>query len=114
MPWTGQPGHGFTTGRPWIRFGDDAGTRNVAAQAADSGSVLATYRRLIALRHGRASLRRGSIRRLDLGGDDVLAYVRESEGEATLVVANFAQDGTTVELGGAGAGPAGRAAPASA
>ena len=36
MPWTGEPGHGFTTGRPWIRFGDDADTRNVAAQAARS------------------------------------------------------------------------------
>ena len=24
MPWTGVPGHGFTTGRPWIPFGDDA------------------------------------------------------------------------------------------
>ena len=105
MPWTGQPGHGFTTGRPWIRFGDDAGTRNVAAQTADAGSVLATYQRLIALRQGRSSLRRGSLRRLDIGGNDVLAYVRGSEGEATLVVANFAREETTVDLGPAGAGP---------
>ena len=31
------PGHGFTTGRPWLRFGDDADQRNVAAQEAETG-----------------------------------------------------------------------------
>src|SRR5688572_6427104 len=105
MPWTGEPGHGFTAGRPWIRFGDDADTRNVAAQAPDPPSVLATYRRLIALRQGRASLRRGALRRLDIGGDDILAYIREADGEATLVVANFGQEGATVDLAPAGPGP---------
>jgi len=105
MPWTGEPGHGFTTGRPWIRFNDDADTRNVAAQSADPDSVLATYRQLIGMRQGRASLRRGALRRLDIGGKDVLAYVRESDGEATLVVANFAQEETTVDLAPVGDGP---------
>jgi alpha-glucosidase len=104
MPWTGDPGHGFTSGKPWIRFGDDADTRSVAAQAADPGSVLATYRRLIALRHARPSLRHGSLRRLDLGGDDVLSYLREADGETTLVVANFGQEGMTVDLAPAGDG----------
>src|SRR3990170_1589876 len=84
MPWTAEAGHGFTTGRPWIRFGDDADTRNVEAQAAAPDSVLATYRRLIALRQGRASLRRGSLHRLELAGDDILGYVREVDGDATL------------------------------
>jgi len=105
MPWTAEPGHGFSTGRPWIRFNDDADARNVAAQAAEPDSVLAAYRRLIALRQGRASLRRGALRRLDIGGEDVLAYLRESDGEATLVVANFGQAGTSVALDGAGDGP---------
>ena len=77
----------------------------MAAQSADPDSVLATYRRLIAMRQGRASLRRGALRRLDIGGDDILAYVRESDGEATLVVANFAPHGSTVDLGPAGDGP---------
>jgi len=45
------------------------------------------------------------LRRLDLPGDDVLAYVREADGEVTLVVADFSERGTTVELAGAGAGP---------
>jgi len=106
MPWTGGPGHGFTTsGQPWIRFGDDADRRSVAAQATDPRSVMATYRRLIVLRHHRPSLRRGSLRRRDLGGVDVLSYDREADGETTLVVANFAQAGTAVDLQPAGDGP---------
>ncbi len=52
MPWAAGPGAGFTTGQPWLRFGLDADTRNVAAQAADPSSVLSLYRRLIALRAG--------------------------------------------------------------
>ena len=32
MPWTAEAGHGFTTGRPWLRFGDDAADRNVATR----------------------------------------------------------------------------------
>lgn len=105
MPWNGEPGHGFTTGRPWIRFGDDADTRDVAAQRTDPGSVLAAYKRLIGLRHSRPSLRRGTLRRLDVGGPDVLAYLREADGEQTLVVADFGAAGTTVDLGPAGDGP---------
>ena len=37
MPWTAEPGAGFTSGRPWLRFGPDVATRNVATEAADPG-----------------------------------------------------------------------------
>ena len=56
------PGAGFTTGRPWLRFGPDADTRNVAAQAADPSSVLSLYRRLIALRATSQALQVGTLR----------------------------------------------------
>ena len=48
-------------------FGDDADQRNVAAQEADQGSVLTTYRRLIALRRGSAALRSGALHLASLG-----------------------------------------------
>jgi len=92
MPWSGGPGLGFTTGRPWLRFGDDADTRNVATQAADPGSVLSTYRRLIALRRTREALRSGTLRLVDTGTPDVLAWYREAPGERLLVVVNFADE----------------------
>ena len=62
MPWTAGPGAGFTTGQPWLRFGLDADTRNVAAQAADPSSVLSLYRRLIALRATSQALQVGTLR----------------------------------------------------
>jgi hypothetical protein len=45
------------------------------------------------------------LRRLDLPGDDVLSYVRVADGEVTLVVADFSEQGTSVDLAGAGPGP---------
>jgi alpha-glucosidase len=89
MPWTGEPGHGFTNGRPWLRLGDDADTRNVAAQETDPGSVLATYRRLIDHRRHSEALRSGTLRVVENGTSDVLAWSREAAGERILVVVNF-------------------------
>ena len=90
MAWTGGPGHGFTTGRPWLRFGDDAATRNVETEDADPGSVLSTYRRLIAMRRSSTALRSGHLRVIDSDDTDVLAWSREAPDERVLVVVNFA------------------------
>jgi alpha-glucosidase len=103
MPWTAEPGHGFTTGRPWLRFGDDADTRNVAAQDADPGSVLATYRRLIDLRRHSEALRSGALRVVETGITNVLAWSRELTGERILVVVNFADAPRETRVEGEGA-----------
>jgi alpha-glucosidase len=51
VPWTADaPGHGFTTGEPWLPFGPGSAERSAQAQAGDPGSVLETYRRLLAHR----------------------------------------------------------------
>ena len=76
MPWTDGPGAGFTSGRPWLRFGSDVSTRNVAAQRADPGSVLALYRRLIALRAATPALQVGDLSLEPDGDDDIVAYRR--------------------------------------
>ncbi len=103
MPWTAEPGHGFTTGRPWLRFGDDAAGRNVAAQLADEGSVLSTYRRLIALRRSSDALRSGTLRLVSTGTPDVLAWHRDAPAERLLVVANFANEPRSATLPSAAA-----------
>ena len=90
MPWAAGAGHGFTTGRPWLRFGDDAATRNVDRQSGDPGSVLSTYRRLITLRRSNDALRSGTLRLVQTGTPDVLAWHREAATERMLVVVNFA------------------------
>jgi glycosidase len=92
MQWTGAQGVGFTTGRPWLRIGPDAATRNVAAQTARPDSVLATYRRLLAARRGSEALRLGSFRRVPVPGGDVLAYHRRTDTDEALVLVNFSTD----------------------
>ena len=91
MAWAAGAGHGFTSGRPWLRFGDDADRRNVAAQQADEGSVLNTYRRLIALRRESEALRSGALQLASLGTPDVLGWHRDAPGDHVLVVVNFAE-----------------------
>jgi alpha-glucosidase len=90
MPWAAGDGHGFTTARPWLRFGEDAATRNVERQSGDPGSVLSTYRRLITLRRSNDALRSGTLRLAQTGTRDVLAWHREAPTERMLVVVNFA------------------------
>jgi alpha-glucosidase len=59
MPWTAEPGAGFTAAgvEPWLPFGDLA--PNVAGERADPGSVLHLVRDLIALRRTNEALRTG-------------------------------------------------------
>jgi alpha-glucosidase len=100
MQWTGGSGAGFTTGRPWLRIGPDAATRNVAAQTADPDSVLATYRRLLAARRGNEALRVGSFRRVPVAGEDVLAYHRRTDAHEALVVVNFSAEPRATDWSG--------------
>jgi alpha-glucosidase len=99
MQWDATPAGGFTTGTPWLPAVDPA-TRNVADQAADPASVLSLYRRLIALRHEVPALGRGSHRSLFGVAPDVLAWVRELDGERVLVVLNVGDEGRTCKLPG--------------
>lgn len=51
IPWTAdEPGHGFTTGTPWLPFGSDAAERNAQVLEADADSMLALFRSALALR----------------------------------------------------------------
>jgi alpha-glucosidase len=95
MPWTSGPGAGFTTGRPWLRLGPDADTRNVAAQWRDPGSVLAFYRRLIALRAATPALQVGSLRLPPATAGDVVAYTREAAGQVILIALNLSRAAVT-------------------
>ena len=104
MAWSGDAKAGFTSGRPWLPIPPDAASRNVEQQRASEGSVLAHYRRLLALRRGSAALRTGELALVDVGDPDVLAYLRRAGDEVALVVVRFGLRGGEVELP-ASAGP---------
>ena len=88
MPWSATSNAGFTTGAPWLRLADDWRTHNVEAQSHDAGSMLALYRRLIALRRAQPALNRGNYEALEAEGE-VLAYARNGEGQRRVVLLNF-------------------------
>lgn len=87
MQWDPSATGGFTSGTPWLPV-VDAATRNVLAQRDDPGSLLTLYRRLIAARRGSSALGCGEQRSLFEVGSDILAWVRERDGERVLVLLN--------------------------
>src|SRR5215212_8717328 len=71
---------------------------NVEAQTRSPGSLLNWTKRLIAARRTRRSLGRGTLRFLYPSNRKVIAYLREWEGEAILVVANLARTAQALAL----------------
>ena len=98
MPWSDGPNAGFTSGRPWLRMARDGATRNVARQAADPGSLLSLYRRLVWLRRTLPALQVGDMGWAATGTDGALAYVRRTAGQTVLVALNFEPRPVVVQL----------------
>jgi len=97
MPWTTPQNHGFTTGKPWIDFGEAADQTNVEAEDKDPDSMLAFYRSLLAFRRGHAVWDTGDLKLIDVDNSGILAFTRTSAEESYLVVESFSdepQDGT--------------------
>ena len=88
MPWDGSAEGGFTSGDPWLPLQPDFAERNVAAQTDAPGSMWTLHRDLLALRRAHSALTLGSIE-LIAAADDVIAYVREHEGERLFVALNL-------------------------
>jgi oligo-1,6-glucosidase len=89
VQWDASPSAGFTTGTPWLPVNPDHGEWNAAAQRADPHSVLAHYRRLIALRHADDVVALGDFTMLLAEHNEVYAFRRSLGGSALLVVCNL-------------------------
>ncbi len=100
MVWDGSSGAGFTHAKPWLPIKDAQAARHVAGLVGVPGSVLETYRRLIAHRQATPALRHGRTRFLDLP-DPVLGFARELEGSTLLCLFNMGTDTVALELQGA-------------
>lgn len=99
MPWTAEPGGGFTTpgATPWLPFGDLA-AHNVAAQKEDPASTLHLVRDLIALRREHRDLTAGSYSTLEAPAG-AWAYTR---GSGFAVAVNLSSERATVTAAGGG------------
>jgi alpha-glucosidase len=91
MPWDGGPNGGFTHGTPWLRLAPDHASRNVAAQAQDATSILALYRRLIALRRAHLELALGRLEGVEAIGN-VLVYQRRQGSGRLAVLLNLSHE----------------------
>lgn len=90
MCWDDRPNGGFTDGDPWLPLGP-GGSHHVAGQQRDERSVLALFRRLIALRRAEPCLRQGD--QLPLRSqNDVFAFKRALNGEEMLILLNIAAE----------------------
>ena len=94
MPWTGEPGAGFTEAgvEPWLPFGD-IGACNVADQRADPSSTLHLTRDLLALRRRDDDLRDGAYRTVSVDAG-LWAWGR---GERLVAAVNLAPESATLE-----------------
>ena len=97
MQWDASPNGGFTTGTPWLPLVDPA-LRNVAAQRDDPDSLLQLYRRLISARRTCEPLRRGQHRSIFGVAPDVLAWLRDADGERVLCLLNVGEVARACDL----------------
>jgi alpha-glucosidase len=98
MPWDGSLHAGFTEGEPWLPIADDYAEVNVAAEDRDSTSCLCLYRRLLQLRRAHPSLSVGDYEPIAAAGD-LLAYVRHTRDERTLVALNLGGQACALPFG---------------
>jgi alpha-glucosidase len=91
MQWDTSANGGFTTGVPWLPLAEDAVRVNVASLVVDRDSILELYRALIDLRNTTPPLVAGGYVAVATAGD-LLAYRREYQGEALLIMLNLGAD----------------------
>ena len=92
MQWDDSENAGFTKGTPWIAVNGNYREINAKACMADSDSVFAYYQKLIRLRHEMPIITDGIYELLDAKNENVYTYLRKSEEEALLVIANFTEE----------------------
>jgi oligo-1,6-glucosidase len=89
MQWDASIHAGFTSGTPWMPLNPDHHTVNVAAQAKDPESVLAHYRRLIALRRELPVIVDGTFTMFAAAHPHVYAFTRQDSTSELLVLSNW-------------------------
>ncbi|GGP22772.1 alpha-amylase family glycosyl hydrolase [Silvimonas iriomotensis] len=91
MSWDDSANAGFSTAKPFRTLAQNHATANVAAENGKPGSLLETYRALIALRKAQPALQTGALRILSDDDDPVFVFVREQGKTQILVALNYSR-----------------------
>ena len=97
MQWDDSENAGFTTGKPWFRLSDRYQEINVKKALEKNDSVFYYYKDLIRLRHGEELLTEGDYQLLLPEDEKIFAYLRTSDKEQWIVVANLSEDTVSTE-----------------
>jgi trehalose-6-phosphate hydrolase len=95
MQWDNRLNAGFSTGKPWLAVGNHPEINVVNEQ---NGAVLNYYKRLIQLRKEYPIIAEGTYRAYLPDHAQVYSFIREWQGQKLLVLNNFYDTPTTVEL----------------
>ncbi|MEM7720245.1 MAG: alpha-glucosidase [Pseudomonadota bacterium] len=90
---------GFSSVKPWLPVSEAHAARSADVQAADDGSMLNFYRRMIAYRHANAPLGKGTFE-IAGSGEEHFALYREYNGARMFVAFNLSDSPRNVELPG--------------
>lgn len=99
MQWTGDIFCGFSESEPWLPVSDNAAKINVKEQQGDEDSVLAFYKKLIAIRKENKIVSDGSINFFAEENENVMAYQRTWENQELIVLCNLREQESTVKKG---------------
>jgi alpha-glucosidase len=105
MQWDGSPNAGFSAVEPWLPVADNFTEINVAAETSDPASMLSLYQKLLHLRRQHPAFCVGDYIAVAATGD-LLAYIRQKDGERFLVALNLGSEPYALSL--ASMGVAGR------
>ncbi len=89
MQWSAAPNAGFSEKAPWLPVPPSYRTHNVATEEQDPNSVLAVYKKVLALRHTNIALIEGAYSALNEDDLHVMSYLRSYQGKAVLVALNM-------------------------
>lgn len=101
MQWNDRDNAGFTEGTPWLRVNDNYKEINVESQQKDENSVLAYYKKLIALRKSadwKEVFVYGDFLPIFESDENVFAFCRVLGDKKAMILANFGRDEVTLTL----------------
>lgn len=90
---------GFTEGTSWINMASNYNTINAKDAVENEESIYNYYKKLINLRKEYNIISHGTIKPILKDNKNILAYIREYEGQKLLVLCNFFAGKTEIDIG---------------
>ncbi len=98
MQWDDSVHSGFTLGSPWMKVNGNHKWLNVKEQEKDPDSILNFYKKIIMIRKQTTALIYGDYKLLMEDSESIYAYSREYEKECYLIVCNFSEEDSKLEI----------------